>query len=235
MPHVKVKFLPVEGDFYHTRYSWVDTTVWYTGYDSESYQPIFPIFDTTGYYRADTCADVTNFAVLATDSISALLSWDSIGNSIGWELAYGPIGTLPDEANILEMNSTVYRLSALDSGTWYVAYVRAKCNNGEYSNWSNGVEFYITGDTVSSPISIQTTLLEKYTHLMPNPANDVLTIFSSFSMKRIEVYSMNGVMVESMDCEGVSTQLTVGDYPKGVYIVKLYTPKGVATKKLVVN
>ena len=70
---------------------------------------------------------------------------------------------------------------------------------------------------------------------MPNPANDVLTIFSSFSMKRIEVYSMNGVMVESMDCEGVSTQLTVADYPKGVYIVKLYTPKGVATKKLVVN
>ncbi|MBR4300496.1 MAG: T9SS type A sorting domain-containing protein [Bacteroidales bacterium] len=42
-------------------------------------------------------------------------------------------------------------------------------------------------------------------------------------------------MVESMDCEGVSTQLTVADYPKGVYIVKLYTPKGVATKKLVVN
>ena len=235
MPHVKVKFLPIEGDYYQTRYPWIDTTIWYTGYDPEEYQPIFPIFDTTGYYRADTCADVTNFAVLGTDSISALLSWDSIGNSIGWELAYGPMGTLPDEANILEMSSTVYRLSDLDSGTWYVAYVRAKCNNGGYSNWSNGVEFYITGDTVSSPISIQTTLLEKYTHLMPNPANDVLTIFSSFSMKRIEVYSMNGVMVESMDCEGVSTQLTVADYPKGVYIVKLYTPKGVATKKLVVN
>ena len=46
---------------------------------------------------------------------------------------------------------------------------------------------------------------------------------------------MNGVMVESMDCEGVSTKLTVGDYPKGVYIVKLYTPKGVATKKLLVK
>ena len=235
MPHVKVKFLPIEGDFYQTRYPWVDTTIWYTAYEPDVYHPLFPIFDTTGYYRADTCADVTNFAVLGTDSISALLSWDSIGNSIGWELAYGTMGTLPDEANILEMSSTVHRLSGLDSGTWYVAYVRAKCNNGEYSNWSNGIEFYITGDTVSSPISIQTTLLEKYTHLMPNPSNDVLTIFSSFSMKRIEVYSMNGVLVESMDCEGVSTQLTVAEYPKGVYIVKIYTPKGVATKKLVVN
>ena len=235
MPHVKVKFLSVEGDFYHTRYSWVDTTVWYTGYDSESYQPIFPIFDTTGYYRADTCADVTNFAVLGTDSISALLSWDSTGNSIGWELAYGPIGTLPDEANILEMSSTVHRLSGLDSGTWYVAYVRAKCNNGEYSNWSNGIEFYITGDTVSTPISIQTSLLEKYTHIMPNPANEVVTIFSSFSINRIEVFALNGVLVERMDCEGVSTQLTVTEYPKGVYIVKVYTHSGVATKKLVVN
>ena len=122
----------------------------------------------------------------------------------------------------------------MDSGTWYVAYVRAKCDNGGYSNWSDSIEFYIAGDTVS-PISIHTTMLEEYTHLMPNPANDVVTIFSSFSMNRIEVFALNGVLVERMDCEGLSSQLTVRDYPKGAYIVKVYTPRGVATKKLVVN
>ena len=70
---------------------------------------------------------------------------------------------------------------------------------------------------------------------MPNPANEVVTIFSSFSINRIEVFALNGVLVERMDCEGVSTQLTVTEYPKGVYIVKVYTHSGVATKKLVVN
>ncbi|MBR5783676.1 MAG: T9SS type A sorting domain-containing protein [Bacteroidales bacterium] len=33
----------------------------------------------------------------------------------------------------------------------------------------------------------------------------------------------------------MSTQLTVSGYPRGAYIVKVYTPKGVATKKLVVK
>ena len=238
MPYGKIKFAPMEGDYYSTHtYDGIhiDTTIWYNGSVTSAYTPIFPIFDTSAYYGpSDTCADVTNFAVLSTDSISALLSWDSSGHNIGWELAYGTRGTTIDSATILETTSTVYNLSQLDSGTWYVAYVRAKCDNGGYSNWSDSIEFYIAGDTVS-PISIHTTMLEEYTHLMPNPANDVVTIFSSFSMNRIEVFALNGVLVERMDCEGISSQLTVRDYPKGAYIVKVYTPRGVATKKLVVN
>ena len=232
----KVKFLPVEGDYYEYKY-WrnelVDTTVWYTSANI-AYYPIFPIFDTTGNH-VDTCADVSNFAVVGTDSVSALLSWDSTSRSIGWELAYGPQGTAPEDATVLEMSSTVHRLSGLDSGAWYVAYVRAKCGEEEYSNWSSGVEFYIAGDTTSRELSIHTSLLEQYTYLMPNPAHDVVSVFSSFSMNRLEVYSMNGVLMERMDCEGLSTQLTVSGYPRGAYIVKVYTPKGVATKKLVVK
>lgn len=237
MPHSKTKFLPVEGDYYANRYfmnSLIDTNIWYTMANNSSYLPMFPIFDTTRYH-VDTCADVSNFAVVSTDSVSALLSWDSTSRSIGWELAYGPQGTAPDNATVLEMSSTVHRLSGLDSGAWYVAYVRAKCGEEEYSNWSSGVEFYIAGDTTSRELSIHTSLLEQYTYLMPNPAHDVVSVFSSFSMNRLEVYSMNGVLMERMDCEGLSTQLTVSGYPRGAYIVKVYTPKGVATKKLVVK
>ena len=239
MPYGKIKYAPMEGDYYSTHSIGgirpIDTTIWYNCSVTGSYTPIFPIFDTSAYYGpSDTCADVTNFAMLSTDSTSALLSWDSTRHSVGWELAYGTRGTTIDSATILETTSTVYNLSQLDSGTWYVAYVRAKCDNGGYSNWSDSIEFYIAGDTVS-PISIHTTMLEEYTHLMPNPANDVVTIFSSFSMNRIEVFALNGVLVEKMDCDGLSTQLTVRDYPKGAYIVKVYTPRGVATKKLVVN
>ena len=233
MPYGKIKYAPIEGHYYSIHS--IDTTVWYNISVTSEYTPIFPIFDTSAYYGpSDTCADVPNFAMLSTDSTSALLSWDSSGHNIGWELAYGIRGTTIDSATILETTSTVYNLSQLDSGTWYVAYVRAKCDNGGYSNWSDSIEFYIAGDTVS-PISIHTTMLEEYTHLMPNPANDVVTIFSSFSINRIEMFALNGVLVERMDCEGLSSQLTVRDYPKGAYIVKVYTPRGVATKKLVVN
>ena len=237
----KYKFLPVEGDFYSNRNFngvRIDTTVWYSGlshtYDYLSFAPIFPIFEYE-IHDVDTCADVSNFAVVGTDSVSALFSWDSTARSIGWELAYGLQGTAPEDATVLEMSSTVHRLSGLDSGAWYVAYVRAKCGEEEYSNWSSGVEFYIAGDTTSRELSIHTSLLEQYTYLMPNPAHDVVSVFSSFSMNRLEVYSMNGVLMERMDCEGLSTQLTVSGYPRGAYIVKVYTPKGVATKKLVVK
>ena len=235
--NAKRKYLPVEGDFYSNKYrnfQLIDTTIWYNSASLGGYSPIFPIFDTTGNH-VDTCADVSNFAVVGTDSVSALLSWDSTSRSIGWELAYGPQGTAPEDATVLEMSSTVHRLSGLDSGAWYVAYVRAKCGEEEYSNWSSGVEFYIAGDTTSRELSIHTSLLEQYTYLMPNPAQDVVSVFSSFSMNRLEVFSMNGVLMERMDCEGLSTQLTVSGYPRGAYIVKVYTPKGVATKKLVVK
>jgi hypothetical protein len=51
----------------------------------------------------------------------------------------------------------------------------------------------------------------------------------------VEVYSLKGVKVKEEEVKAASTKMDVSDLPKGTYLVKVYTPKGVATKKLVVN
>lgn len=239
MPYVKKKYLPVEGHYYDNRYEFVDTgialidtTLWYYDYQVNTlYLCMFPIFDTTGYYR-DTCADVSNFSIV-TDTESATLSWGSASDHIGWEIAYGYEGTPPESCTIVNTTSNVYWLPDLDSAQWYVAYVRALCDDNKYSNWSDSIRFYITGDT--STVNIRNTVLEDYTHIIPNPASDMVNIFSSFSIRKVEVYSLKGVKVKEEEVKATSTKMDISNLPKGTYLVKVYTPKGVATKKLIIN
>lgn len=239
MPYIKRKYLPVEGHYYDNRHvivdtgiALIDTTLWYYDFQvNTGYLCMFPIFDTTGYYR-DTCADVSNIGIV-TDKTSATLSWGSASEHVGWDIAYGYEGTPPESCTIVNTTSNVYWLPDLDSAKWYVAYVRAQCDTNDYSNWSDSIRFYITGDTTQ--VNIRNTVLEDYTHIIPNPASDLVTIFSSFSIRKVEVYTLKGVKVKEEDVKAASTKMDVSDLSKGTYLVKVYTPKGVATKKLVVN
>lgn len=229
------------GDYYigmyYTDGTHIDTTIWYYSYCDACFQPmIFPILDTTGYYLRfrDTCADVSNFNLVSMDMTSATFSWDNnTSEHVGWQIAYGEEGTAVDNWTIVNTSSTVYCLSDLDSAKWYVAYVRAQCDTNDYSNWSDSIRFYITGDTTQ--VNIRNTVLEDYTHIIPNPASDLVTIFSSFSIRKVEVYTLKGVKVKEEDVKAASTKMDVSDLSKGTYLVKVYTPKGVAIKKMVVN
>lgn len=231
--NLKLRFLPIEGDFYSTIYyqnESMDTTKWYNE-PIDFYIPVFPIFDTTLY--SDTCADVSNLSIISTDSVSAILSWDSTNRNVAWQLAYGIEGTTPNNATVIDVTSTVHRLENLNPAQWYVAYVRALCDGGEYTNWTDSVRFYIAGDTTQ--INIPYTILEEYTHIIPNPATDKVNIFSSFSIRKIEIYSLKGVKVKEEVVSNTSSTIDVSNLSEGIYLVKVYTPSGVATKKLVIN
>ena len=134
---------------------------------------------------------------------------------------------------MIDVTSTVHRLENLNPAQWYVAYVRALCDGGEYTNWTDSVRFYIAGDTTQ--INIPYTILEEYTHIIPNPATDKVNIFSSFSIRKIEIYSLKGVKVKEEVVSNTSSTIDVSNLSEGIYLVKVYTPSGVATKKLVIN
>lgn len=215
----------------------IDTTIWYYMHYDDCFLPaVFPILDTTGYYLqfVDTCADVSNFNLVSMDMSSVTFSWDNnTSEHIGWQLAYGIDGTTVENCTVINTNSTVHCLSDLDSAQWYVAYVRAVCDTNEYSNWSDSIRFYITGDT--SQVNIRNTVLEDYTFIIPNPANDIVNIFSSFAIQKIEIYSLKGIKVKEESVKGVASTMDISTLPKGIYLIKVYTNKGVALKKLVVN
>lgn len=67
--------------------------------------------------------------------------------------------------------------------------------------------------------------------IFPNPASDFLHIASSQKemIKRIEILTMDGKVMENL--EGYSEGINVSSLAAGIYLIRLYTPKGVITKK----
>jgi hypothetical protein len=92
----------------------------------------------------------------------------------------------------------------------------------------DSIRFYIAGDTA---MNIQSSNLEEYTYIIPNPAQNIANIYSSYTIRKIEIFSLNGVMIKEDETNGITTTIDVSSLAKGTYLIKI----GIATKKLVIN
>jgi len=229
---------------YRFRRDYVDTSLYidtlWRWFESPFFMLDFPIvlidssfFDGEPQYE---CPSVQNFRVGSVSNDDAVLLWTTHGDHVGWEVSYGPAGTLPGEGTVVTCPIQVAHLTGLDSCTHYVAYVRALCEQDTvlYSRWSEGVDIY-SCDTVTS-ISVEPAgVLDQLTYVLPNPASDYVQVLSSFTLSRVEVYSLQGTKMLDVKATGVSSSFSVRGWPKGVYVVITHTVGGNAAKKLVVN
>ena len=71
--------------------------------------------------------------------------------------------------------------------------------------------------------------------MMPNPANEQVTVMSSYRIYRIELFALSGERVKQVHVDGIASRFDISDLPRGIYIVRTFTSHGVSTKKLVVN
>ena len=93
----------------------------------------------------------------------------------------------------------------------------------------------IGGDTTHVDTVGIATLLERYTALQPNPAAERVLVTSSFGLQGVELYNAAGVKVYEQQATGYSAILDVSGLPAGPYLVRIATPAGTVTKKLVVR
>lgn len=77
--------------------------------------------------------------------------------------------------------------------------------------------------------------MARYVNLLPNPANDKVQVTSSFGMRHVDVYNSAGVKVMEQSASGLSTILDIETLPDGTYLVRVTTPQGIITKKLIVQ
>lgn len=78
-------------------------------------------------------------------------------------------------------------------------------------------------------------LLDRYVGVQPNPATDEARVLSSFGMTRIEAFNGEGRCVLDRQVEGVEATLDVAPWPAGTYLLRVTTPVGTVTKKLLVR
>ena len=94
-----------------------------------------------------------------------------------------------------------------------------------------------TGGTVSDTTVAVTEadLLIRHVSVQPNPAVEEATVLSSFGLTRIEAYDPNGHRVADLPASGLQATLDVASWPAATYLLRITTPMGTVTKKLIVR
>ena len=75
----------------------------------------------------------------------------------------------------------------------------------------------------------------RYVSVQPNPAVDEARVLSSLGLERIEAYNAGGQKVYEGKAEGLEATLDVKGWPRGTYLLRITTPMGTVTKKLLVE
>ena len=98
------------------------------------------------------------------------------------------------------------------------------------------IDTTIVDTTIVDTVGIgMVRLLERYVGLQPNPASERVLVTSSFGLRRIEVYNTAGAKVAEQPATGYSAMLDVAALPEGSYLVRIATPSGNVTKKLLIQ
>ena len=71
--------------------------------------------------------------------------------------------------------------------------------------------------------------------LSPNPTSKQVQVLSSFGMSRVEIFNTAGVVLLDEKVSGLKSTLDISLLPQGTYLVRIHTPMGVVTRKLLVK
>ena len=210
---------------------------------------IFPIFDTSRAttWITDSCTAPTYVALNDASWEDTLISWGlgenmhwaviewNFGSNSLWEMAVKRLGDSWDNAETTQCTANFATLTGLDTAQWYAVRVRAVCDSDRYSPWSDSIKFYVPANTAMHGTERAETVVDRHTHLIPNPAHGQVRVLSSFFLNAVETYTLDGRLVDRRSADGITLDLDLSGSTPGIYLVRIVTPKGTALKKLVVQ
>ena len=184
------------------------------------------------------CDSIQNVQV-TVEGTSATVTWDGFPNYSRILLRYGRINEPQSQWREYEVTgNTLYTLENLAPVSFYCVALKAECDICKKETpWSEPVTFYVAADTSGggNTEGIEgTTLLSQLTFLQPNPAQDEVTVTSSFSLTAIDIWTADGVMVYHGGCTGHDATVDVSWLRAGTYIVAIHTHNGTTHKRLLV-
>ena len=195
--------------------------------EMQRYPLLFPIIRRD----CDTCPQAQGLQYVRSSADKAFFRWQRGTNHHDWQLSYGPAGTAPEDGTILNCANTSSSLVTLDPDSHYVAYVRARCKFAryEYGPWSAPLAFSLNGgngiDGVDTPDIT----------LTPNPATERVTV-SATGMQSVELLAVDGTVILHHDgLHQDKYPLDLKGLAAGVYMVRVSTPLGTATRRLLVQ
>ena len=190
---------------------------------------IYPIIDPD--FDTVLCDVVRDVRMVDSTDTTMTLMWNG-GNNVEWEVQYMEVNGW----DLWTTTTTVpmVTLTGLRERTNYNVRVRGKCSwDTEFGEWSEWLDLFTGAHRNDPPQSVSN--LERFTQMMPNPSRGMVTVLSSYRLSRVVVYDLQGQAVLEQEDDGLATTFDVSGLAKGVYVVAIHTPAGIATKRLVVG
>ena len=123
-----------------------------------------------------------------------------------------------------------------ETGAIYVGQTFTACgpSGAGFPDCTNFPGTQLVNDSYNSTIGtlgIDDELLAQTLRFYPNPVKDVLSINSEIPLTKVEIFSILGKMVKEInsDIEAIQT----ANLSNGVYIIRMHSEKGLASKKLI--
>ena len=104
-------------------------------------------------FNTQACATVSDVTVNEIGGTNATVTWTPAEGQTAWEITYGMQGF--SEGNgiaTISVTTTTYQITGLETSMSYDVYVRAICQEGVYSAWSERVTFTTTEEECN-PVS----------------------------------------------------------------------------------
>ena len=199
---------------------------------------IYPIIEVdTTVPPASACDSIANVQVTVAGT-SATVTWDGFPNYSRVLLRYGRPNEPQSQWTELDVTgSTLYTLTGLQPVSYYKVTLMAECDTCKKETpWSEPVTFYVGADTSGGGTEgvEGATLLSRLTFLAPNPAQEEVTVTSSFNLTAIDIWTADGVMVYHGSRSGHDATVDVSWLRAGTYIISIHTHNGTTHKRLLI-
>ena len=171
---------------------------------------------------------------------SATVGWWAAEPGVLYQASIGAYGSLPDSGMIVTTADTFYTFSCLEpealNSVWArkgCRYTTASYDTIVWSDWSQPVSFRAFAAPAEGILEAGG---EAFT-LSPNPARGTVQVALPAAAVggRLSLCDLAGRELEALSVTATTLTLDVGQRPAGVYLVKLVTPSGVSSRRLVVE
>lgn len=125
------------------------------------------------------------------------------------------------EDSLMQPNAR-YAVIPFDSWMW---------KDGDVNNGEPWMRLYYTEWTALQ----STNKADRYVQVSPVPAADYVNFTSYADMSRIEIYSLGGQLVKAVNVSGDTYRLDLAGINSGMYVARIYSEKGISSKKLIVR
>ena len=109
--------------------------------------------DTVEVTEPDTCAAIASLTA-TPDIHEAVINWSATDVVDGYELHYGIAGFTPGSGNQILLTNNTATLAGLAANTLYDVYVRTRCTDSIYGEWTT-IQFQTNPDTCASVLNLE--------------------------------------------------------------------------------